>query len=92
MRKEVVPFAAAWGALLFLLGCQAVRKEAYHWRAGMVGLPRQVTLFSCSGDTLGVWRGRFMVEVDSGVVSWIGEDGRERKVTGTVVVEQMGEK
>lgn len=76
-------------ALLVACGCAQVKKSMRHIESNYTGLPRTITLFSANGDTIAHWRGTFMVEIDSGVVSWIGDDNMERKVTGTVIVEQV---
>ena len=65
------------------------RKGIKHVKSDIVGLKRQVTLYDCNGNTIGSWQGRFKVEIQGSYLSFIDDDGKEVKVSGTVVVQEM---
>jgi len=79
---------------LFLLvflnscACESTLKRYKHWKSSVIGLSRKVQLISCAdGKVIREWEGRFKVEVDGGVASWIS-DGNERKISGCFVIEE----
>ena len=76
-----------------LMGCQGIKKSIKHVKSSLVGIEREVTLYADDGTVIRKWSGKFMVEVEQGgVFSWIGDDGREMKIMGTAIVEEVAEK
>lgn len=90
--KRLTSLACA--ALLLLVialsGCtENQRKDLKHMKSGLIGLNRKVTLYDCQGQTIRSWTGRFKVEIQSGIATFIDDDGREIKVSGTYVIEEI---
>lgn len=82
--------AAALGALILAAGCtESQRKDIKHMKSDLVGLKRTVTLYDCQGRTIKTWTGRFKVEMSGGVATFIDDDGKEVKVAGTYVIEEV---
>lgn len=75
--------------LLLMASCQKWGKGIKHIKSSYVGLHRTVTVYDCQGKPIRQWTGKFMVETTNGTISFIGEDGKERKATGTVIVEEQ---
>ena len=75
-------------ALVVTTGCETVFKGIKHMQSGIVGLNRVVILYSEDGDTIRVWRGQFMIETEGSSASWV-EHGRETKISGTFVIEEL---
>lgn len=77
------------GATL-LAGCtEDQRKSIKHAKSGLVGLKRTITLYDCSGKPIKEWSGRFKVELQGGTASFITDDDREVKISGTYVIEEV---
>lgn len=75
-------------AALYSQGCEACSKEFRHLKSSTVGLDRTITLLDCSGKEIRSWRTRSYVEVDGATASWIGDDGKEVKVSGSFVIQE----
>lgn len=82
--------------LLFLVllstgisGCESCSKDWKHLESSVSGLNRVITLYSAQGETIKVWKTQGMVEVDGNTISWIGEDDKEVKISGTFTVEEQ---
>jgi len=75
---------------LSLTSCtERQRKNLKHMKSDIIGLNRKITLYDCSGKVIRQWEGRFKVETVGAYVSFIDDDGRDIKVSGTVVVEEL---
>ncbi|GEM_PF-765044 len=86
-----------WGLLPLILitmflvsGCtERQRKDLKHFKSDIIGLKRKVTLYDCNGRVIRSWEGRFKIEVQGGYISFIDDSGKDIKVSGTVVVEEL---
>ncbi len=73
-----------------LVSCtERQRKNLKHMKSDIIGLKRKVTLYDCSGNVIRQWEGRFKIEVIGSYVSFIDDQGKDIKVSGTVVVEEL---
>ncbi len=76
--------------LILFAGCtEKQRKDLKHIKSGIVGLKRSVTLYSETGVVLKKWEGRFNIEIQGSFISFIDENGKEVKLSGTVIVEEF---
>ncbi len=88
-----------WLALLLVLLLAAVlgltscterqRKNLKHLKSDIIGLKRKVTLYDCNGKPIRSWEGRFKIEVQGGFLSFIDDAGKDVKISGTIVVEEL---
>ncbi len=77
-------------SLAALSGCtERQRKNLKHLKSDIIGLKRRVTLYDCSGKVIRQWEGRFKIEVQGAYLSFIDDNGKDVKVSGTVVVEEL---
>ncbi len=78
-------------ALIFsLTGCtERQRKNLKHFKSDIIGLKRRVTLYDCSGKVIRTWEGRFKIEVQGAYISFIDDNGKDIKLSGTIVVEEL---
>jgi uncharacterized lipoprotein YehR (DUF1307 family) len=65
------------------------RKNLKHMKSDIIGLKRKITLYDCNGKVIRQWEGRFKVETIGAYVSFIDDSGKDIKVSGTVIVEEM---
>ena len=65
------------------------RKEIKHIKSDIIGLKRKITLYDMNGRVIREWEGRFKIEIQGGYISFIDEDGKEVKLSGTIVVEEL---
>ncbi len=65
------------------------RKNLKHMKSDIIGLKRKITLYDCNGKVIRQWEGRFKVETIGAYVSFIDDDGKDIKISGTVVVEEL---
>jgi hypothetical protein len=71
-------------------GCtERQRKDIKHFKSDLVGLKRRVTLYDCNGQVLKTWEGRFKVEIQGSYLAFIDDHGKDIKVSGTVLVEEL---
>jgi RNase P/RNase MRP subunit p29 len=71
-------------------GCtEKQRKGIKHIKSDLVGLKRRVLLLDCNGQEIRRWEGRFKIEIQGSFLSFIDDDGKEVKVAGTVIVEEL---
>lgn len=72
-------------------GCMSedAQKALKHRKSSLVGLDRVITLYAADGSVIFKQRGQFKVETLDGVISWIDDDGKEHKVTGTIHIEEQ---
>jgi hypothetical protein len=91
MKKHRTLIAAA--SAFLLLGAAACterqRKDIKHIKSDIIGLQRKVTLYDCSGRSIRTWEGRFKIEVMGSYLSFIDDEGKDVKVSGTVLVEEL---
>lgn len=77
-------------ACMCLTSCtERQRKNLKHMKSDIIGLKRRIVLYDCSGKAIRQWEGRFKVETIGSYVSFIDDDGKDIKVSGTVVVEEL---
>lgn len=77
-------------ALLSVAGCtEGQRKDLKHFKSDVIGLKRRVTLFDNNGRPIRTWEGRFKVEIVGGFASFIDDNGKDVKVSGSVVIEEF---
>jgi hypothetical protein len=90
-RKTTCLFLVLFAfSILFIAGCtERQRKNLKHFKSDIIGLKRQVTLYDCSGKVIRSWKGRFKIEVQGSFVSFIDDNGKDVKVSGTVVIEEL---
>lgn len=96
MKK--LPYVLFLGVMLFLIlflgatifsGCEKVQKEIKHQKSDIIGLKRIVVLYANNGSVIKTWNGRFKVEMNGSVASFINGDGHEIKVSGTYIIEEI---
>ncbi len=78
-------------ALVFSLSSctERQRKNLKHMKSDIIGLKRKITLYDCNGKVIRQWEGRFKVETIGAYVSFIDDDGKDIKISGTVIVEEL---
>jgi len=88
---KAIWFLIGLACILFCLpACtEKQRKELKHLKSDVIGLKRKVTLYDCSGTVIRSWEGRFKIEVEGAYISFIDEKGKDVKVSGAVVVEEL---
>ncbi len=92
VRGVALPLSAVALCILVSIcgGCtEDQRKSLKHTQSGLIGLKRTVTLYDCSGEPIRTWEGRFKVEMQGGVASFLDDEGNEVKVSGTYVIEEL---
>ena len=94
LRNKQLRIAGLVAALLVIAVLAASctedqRKSFKHMKSGIIGLKRQVTLYSDNGDVIRQWQGRFKIEMAASVATFIDDDGREIKIAGTYVIEEV---
>ena len=73
-----------------LWGCtERQRKNLKHFKSDLIGLKRKVTLYDAQGKVIRQWKGRFKIEIQGNYISFIDDNGKDIKVSGTVVVEEL---
>ena len=75
--------------ILCMFGCERLTKNAKHLQSGFTGLNRRITLYGCDGAIIQSWQGKFMVELNGPTASWINDDNKEVKISGTFVIEEF---
>jgi hypothetical protein len=73
--------------LLGLAGCQVWEQTASHTLSSISGLNRTVRLYDANGGLIGIWKGRYNIEMDHGAVRFI-DKGKAIIIQGTYVVEE----
>jgi predicted small secreted protein len=88
--RSIVLVLLACFVLAAMSGCtERQRKNLKHLKSDIIGLKRRVTLYDCSGKVIRQWEGRFKIEVQGAYLSFIDDNGKDIKVSGTVVVEEL---
>ncbi len=93
-RNRVLRLLLAVGVIMLfsltLSSCtERQRKNLKHMKSDIIGLKRKITLYDCNGKVIRQWEGRFKVETIGAYVSFIDDDGKDIKISGTVVVEEL---
>ncbi len=93
-RNRALRLLLAVGVLMLfsltLSSCtERQRKNLKHMKSDIIGLKRKITLYDCNGKVIRQWEGRFKVETIGAYVSFIDDDGKDIKISGTVVVEEL---
>ncbi len=90
-KKQVFKFLLILAMLLFFtFGCtEKQRKEIKHIKSDLIGLKRTVTLYDNNGNVIKTWKGRFKIEVQGCFISFIDDNGKEVKLSGTIVVQEQ---
>ena len=76
--------------VIFISGCtEKQRKDIKHMKSDLIGLKRVVTLYNNNGKILKQWKGRFKIEVQGNYLSFIDDNNKEVKISGTIVVQEL---
>ena len=75
--------------IILFVGCEKLTKNVKHIQSGWTGLDRRVTLYGCDGHAIQTWEGKFMIELNGASASWIDDNNKEVKISGTFVVEEI---
>mgnify|MGYP001029783076 CR=1 FL=1 len=87
--KQIVFFIALAIFMLSLPACtERQKKSIKHLKSDVIGIKRKVTLYDCNGNVIRDWEGRFKIEIQGSYLSFIDDNGKDIKVSGTVVVEE----
>lgn len=90
MKRSVALVAALSIVALSVGGCtERQRKNLKHFKSDLIGLKRKVTLYDGQGRVIRQWQGRFKIEVQGNFISFIDDNGKDIKISGTVVVEEQ---
>ena len=84
MKKIVIVLS-----ILFLFSCERFDKKVKHFKSGITGLDRRVTLYTCDGEIIKTWEGNFMIELIGNSASWIDDNNKEVKISGTFIIEEL---
>ena len=74
---------------LLLFSCERFDKKIKHFKSNISGLDRRITIYNCDGDPLRIWEGNFMIELEGNSASWIDENNKEVKISGTFIIEEL---
>ncbi len=94
-KKAIVRTVLAAALCLILCffvfsGCtERQRKGLKHFKSDIIGLKRRVTLYDCNGKPIRQWQGRFKIEIQGSYLSFIDDKGKEIKLSGTIIVEEL---
>ena len=87
--KQIVFFIALAIFMLSLPACtEKQEKSIKHFKSDIIGIKRKVTLYDCNGNVIRNWEGRFKIEIQGSYISFIDDNGKDIKVSGTLVVEE----
>ncbi len=84
MKKVIIVLS-----VLFLFSCERFDKKVKHFKSGISGLDRRVTLYTCDGEIIKTWEGNFMIELIGNSASWIDDNNKEVKISGTFIIEEL---
>ena len=89
LKKQVLIILLILSFILIFSCTQKQKKELKHFKSNLIGLKRVVTLYDCNGHIIKQWKGRFKIEINGAYISFIDSNGKEVKVSGTVVVQEQ---
>tara|TARA_Y100000994_G_scaffold237832_1_gene229798 strand:- start:93 stop:347 length:255 start_codon:yes stop_codon:yes gene_type:complete len=84
MKKIIIVLS-----ILFLFSCERFDKKVKHFKSGISGLDRRITLYTCDGEIIKTWEGNFMIELIGNSASWIDDNNKEVKISGTFIIEEL---
>tara|TARA_Y100000996_G_scaffold15755_1_gene11954 strand:+ start:563 stop:817 length:255 start_codon:yes stop_codon:yes gene_type:complete len=84
MKKTIIVLS-----ILFLFSCERFDKKVKHFKSGISGLDRRITLYTCDGEIIKTWEGNFMIELIGNSASWIDDNNKEVKISGTFIIEEL---
>ena len=84
MKKIIIVLS-----ILVLFSCERFDKKVKHFKSGISGLDRRVTLYTCDGEIIKTWEGNFMIELIGNSASWIDDNNKEVKISGTFIIEEL---
>ena len=84
MKKIIIVLS-----ILVLFSCERFDKGVKHFKSGISGLDRRVTLYTCDGEIIQTWEGNFMIELIGNSASWIDDNNKEVKISGTFIIEEL---
>lgn len=71
----------------FTMGCtKGCRKNLKHTKSKWVGLKRQITWYDYNRNIIRSWEGRFNVENLGGGIAFEGENNKETKIVGGLIL------
>ncbi len=88
LKKQVIIIVLILCAIFIFSCTEKQKKELKHFKSDIIGLKRTVTLYDCNGKIIKQWRGRFKIEIQGAYISFIDDNGKEVKVSGTIVVQE----
>ena len=88
LKKQVIIIVLILCAIFIFSCTQKQKKELKHFKSDIIGLKRTVTLYDCNGKIIKQWKGRFKIEIQGAYISFIDNNGKEVKVSGTIVVQE----
>ena len=84
MKKIIIVLS-----MLVLFSCERFDKKVKHFKSGISGLDRKITLYTCNGEIIQTWEGNFMIELIGNSASWIDDNNKEVKISGTFIIEEL---
>ena len=84
MKKVIIVLS-----ILVLFSCEKWEKEVKHIKSDLSGLNRKITLFDCDGDVIRSWEGHFRIELIGNSASWIDNNNKDVKISGTFIIEEL---
>ena len=76
-------------SILVMFSCEKLSKSVKHIQSDWSGLERRITLYTCDGNIIRSWEGNFRIELKGNSASWIDENNKELKISGTFVIEEF---
>ena len=76
-------------SVLVLFSCERFDKKVKHFQSGISGLDRRITLYTCDGEIIQTLEGNFMIELIGNSASWIDDNNKEVKISGTFIIEEL---
>ena len=89
LKKQVLIILFIFCAIFIFSCTEKQRKELKHFKSDIIGLKRVVTLYDCNGKIIKQWKGRFKIEIQGGFISFIDDNGKEVKISGTIIVQEL---
>ena len=84
MKKIIIVLS-----ILVLFSCEKWEKKVKHIKSDLSGLNRKITLFDCDGEVIRSWEGNFRIELIGNSASWIDNDNKDMKISGTFIIEEL---
>ncbi|MBW1964756.1 MAG: hypothetical protein JRI40_06015 [Deltaproteobacteria bacterium] len=57
-------------------------------KSDTIGIKKKVTLFDCDKNVIRNWKSRFKIEVQGYYLSFIDDNDKDNKTSGTIIVEE----